>query len=118
MDHETLLEDYFLIGIEQSIYASPNLLLAQTGALFSGDLRYRLAISDIQIETSKNQKSYIFLKVKAEVNDISGNDFPTIKTIEAVGSFSQIYHFLVNQFRFFLSQKGLSILLLEDKNDA
>lgn len=118
MDLESLLEEYFLIGAEHNYCAPAYFLLAQTGVLYSDDLTHKLAISDIQIDKSQNQKSYIFLKAKAQIQVISGNDYNPVKSLEAVGSFSQIYHFLINQFESLLVLKGLSVLVLEEREDA
>ncbi len=118
MNRETVNEEHLLISIQPSSVASAYLLIAQTGVLFSDDLSYRLTISDIQIDKTQNQKSYLFLKAKAEIGDISGNDYNHVKSFEAVGSFSQIYHFLINQFESFLVPKGLSILVLEERKNA
>lgn len=118
MDHESLLEEYFLICVEHNSCTSAYFLLAQTGVLYSDDLSHRLAMSTIQIDKSQNQKPYIFLKVTAEIRDISGNNYSIVKSFEAVGSFSQIYHFLINQFESFLSPKGLSILVFEERESA
>lgn len=118
MNYDALLEEYFLISAEPSTYAYPYLLLAQTGVLYSDDLTHRLAISDIQIDKSQNQKSFIFLKAKVEIHEIFESDYSLVKSFEAVGSFSQIYHFLIKQFESFLVPKGLSILLLEERGNA
>ena len=118
MNRETVNEEHFLISIQPSSVVSAYLLIAQTGVLFSDDLSYRLAISDIQIDKTQNQKSYLFLKAKAEIGDISGNDYNHVKSFEAVGSFSQIYHYLVAQFEQFLTQKGLNILVFQEEKDA
>ena len=118
MNRETVNEEHFLISIQPSSVASAYLLIAQTGVLFSDDLSYRLTISDIQIDKTQNQKSYLFLKAKAEIGDISGNDYNHVKSFEAVGSFSQIYHYLVAQFEQFLIQEGLKILVFQEDNDA
>ncbi|WP_462168086.1 hypothetical protein [Pseudoalteromonas lipolytica] len=118
MNRETVNEEHFLISIEPSTVASAYLLIAQTGVLFSEDLSYRLAISDIQIDKAKSQKSYLFFRAQAEIHDISGNDSNFVESIAAVGSLSQIYHYLVTQFELFLIQKGLNIVVLQEEKDA
>ena len=118
MNRETVNEEHFLISIEPPTVASAYLLIAQTGVLFSEDFSYRLTISDIQIDKTKNQKSYLFLKAQAEIHDISGNDSNFVESIAAVGSFSQIYHYLIAQFEQILTKKGLNILVLKEENNV
>ncbi|MBU2916661.1 hypothetical protein KO505_01640 [Psychrosphaera sp. F3M07] len=118
MNRNQILDDYFLISINPDKRVSAYQLLSQTGVLFSSNLSHRLAITDIQTQPVSNNSTYLFLKVNAEIHDISSFQNNLIESLEAVGSFSQIYQCLINQFYTFCNVNGLKVFMYEEAPNA
>lgn len=103
MDLERILEDYFLISIPDEKLCSPIELLSNTGMLFARSFRYRLAIISIKTESNiiGDTQTYIWVKVCAEIREFTENESYFCKSLESLGSFSQVYNYFVHQFHVF-----------------
>jgi hypothetical protein len=116
MKHQRIYEDYLLIKVQPQKQASAYQLLSQTGVLFSRNLNYKLSISDIQLtpSNSHNGTTFVYFNIIAEVHDLSISPATLITTLEAVGSFSQIYHYLLSQFETICQKLGQDVLTLNE----